>query len=158
MCWIKPDCVPLKQVYIFEKIGIYYSLCRYDLETYKYTNFCQFSIPGMAHAVMFCIGTKDNTKPCEERTFSEDSILISFINIKYDGDLPVEIEFEPVTGGIKELPRKLERTSIENLCEISHDLAVCNFDQFENAYPEYDYDSRNMERLISADYILWKRQ
>ena len=153
VCWIKPDCVPLKQVYIFEKMGIYYSLCRYDLETYKYTNFSVnlYSRNGRSYASV--LGPKTILNLVKSEPFSEDSFLISFINVKYDGDLPVEIEFEPVTGGIKELPRKLERTSIENLCEISHDLAVCNFDQFENAYPEYDYDSRNMERLISADYI-----
>jgi hypothetical protein len=85
--------------------------------------------------------------------FSEDSFLISFINVKYDGDLPVEIEFKPVTGGIKELPRKLERIPEENLYEISPYFADCDLNEFENAYPEYDYDSRNMERLISADYI-----
>jgi len=99
------------------------------------------------------IDPKNIVNSVKNEPLDEDMFMTGYTEVQYDDGLPVEIEFEPVAGGIKKLPRKLERISEEHLYEISHDFAVCYFDQFENAYPEYDYDSRNMERLISADYI-----
>jgi hypothetical protein len=151
--WIDPDCFPITHVFMFAELDTGYSLFRIDINTNKYLSLPLIIYKQSGHTCAYISGPKSIINAVKNKPFDKDMYMTCYVEVEYDNKIPEKFIFKPVVGNLKEMPKTLKRISEDELCNISHKYESFDFNDLKYEYPEYFYENRNVERLISADFI-----
>jgi hypothetical protein len=156
--WVDPDYAPITKVFIFTECEEGYSTFIIDFNTRKY-----ISIPITIYSLYdnysaFILGPKSIMNLVTNKPLDDDMYMTCYVDVEYHENVPHSLNFKPVVGKFEEIPKTLRRISDEELCSITARYESFNLDDLECEYPEYDYDDRNVERLISADFIFVEKE
>lgn len=152
--WIAPDRAPVRKIYKFEEYEQSYSLISYDLENHKYEESCVTFFQEKGNpAVVFILSPISVLNLVRNEAMAEGTFMYCNCEHISDGDRPNMLIFHPYSGSISSCPCTLKRIGRKALIKMIPDFTISELGDYENKYKDYEYDRRNIERLISADYI-----
>lgn len=150
--WVNPDEAPVRHLYKFQECGISYLLSCYDLSTRRYIGYTVsfFQDQNSSCAIFQTPQTVMNL--VKNEPLSEGTFMYCYFRTDTEGVHPDTISFIPYAGRISTLPPALKRMGKYV------DSRISELDDYENEYQDYEYDTRSVERLISADYLFVERE
>lgn len=151
--WIDPDKAPVKQLYKFEECGSSYSLITYNLENHTYSDTTVTFFRKGEDSIAVVLSPTSTLHLVRNEPLAEGTFMYCNCESLSDDDRPDALRLHPYSGSISSFPCTLKRISVKTLTSLIPAFTLSRLDDFDNKYPDYEYDRRNVERLISADYI-----
>lgn len=151
--WINPDEAPLNYIYRFEEGCNSYSLVRYDLNAHCFSDYTVifYRQEDVSYAVI--LSPTSVLSLVKNEPLADGTFIYCNYEIDFKGDKPDVLRLHPYSGHISSFPCSLKRINEKALTKLFPVFNIEELVLYENEYQDYEYERRNVERLISADYI-----